>query len=379
MIGATNPLEAAPGSIRGDFAIEIGPEHGPRLGLAGVRRARGGAVLRRPASAAVPRRSPLVLASSSPQRRAILERLGVRVHGAARRRARSSTQGEPGGGGARERAAQGARRAQRRGRARGGARLRHARRARRRDLRQAADEAAARATLRALGGAHARGGQRRSRCCCGRASRAHARWRARAVTLPRRSTRRCSTGTSPRGEWRGRAGGYAIQGAGAALVRAVEGDYENVVGLPLATLLRHATPSCSAIAALRRFGLQITLAAPVVAAHGRSLDCARGYAPDERRSPDAASRAQRRVTESERALSRYMGIFSYLTGFGGRDMAVDLGTANTLVYVRGRGIVLSEPSVVAIDSRTGEVHAVGHRGQAHARAHARARSRRSAR
>jgi len=44
---------------------------------------------------------------------------------------------------------------------------------------------------------------------------------------------------------------------------------------------------------------------------------------------------------------------------GGRDMAVDLGTANTLVYVRGRGIVLSEPSVVAIDSRTGEVHAVG--------------------
>jgi rod shape-determining protein MreB len=47
-----------------------------------------------------------------------------------------------------------------------------------------------------------------------------------------------------------------------------------------------------------------------------------------------------------------MGIFSYLTGFGGRDMAVDLGTANTLVYVRGRGIVLSEPSVVAIDSRS---------------------------
>src|SRR5258705_2452542 len=54
-----------------------------------------------------------------------------------------------------------------------------------------------------------------------------------------------------------------------------------------------------------------------------------------------------------------MGFFSYLSGFGGRDMAVDLGTANTLVYVRGRGIVLSEPSVVAIDSRTGEVHAVG--------------------
>jgi septum formation protein len=39
------------------------------------------------------------------------------------------------------------------------------------------------------------------------------------------------------GEWRGRAGGYAIQGTGAALVRKVEGDYENVVGLPLAALL----------------------------------------------------------------------------------------------------------------------------------------------
>src|SRR5881397_365600 len=54
-----------------------------------------------------------------------------------------------------------------------------------------------------------------------------------------------------------------------------------------------------------------------------------------------------------------MGLFSNLGGFGGRDMAVDLGTANTLVYVRGRGIVLSEPSVVAVDARTGEVHAVG--------------------
>jgi rod shape-determining protein MreB and related proteins len=54
-----------------------------------------------------------------------------------------------------------------------------------------------------------------------------------------------------------------------------------------------------------------------------------------------------------------MGLFGYLNGFGGRDMAVDLGTANTLVYVRGRGIVLSEPSVVAIDHASGEVHAVG--------------------
>ena len=52
-------------------------------------------------------------------------------------------------------------------------------------------------------------------------------------------------------------------------------------------------------------------------------------------------------------------ILKHLGGLGGRDMAVDLGTANTLVYLRGRGIVLSEPSVVAIDQRSGEVHAVG--------------------
>ena len=39
------------------------------------------------------------------------------------------------------------------------------------------------------------------------------------------------------GEWRERAGGYAIQGRGAALVAGIEGDYLNVVGLPLARLL----------------------------------------------------------------------------------------------------------------------------------------------
>jgi len=43
-----------------------------------------------------------------------------------------------------------------------------------------------------------------------------------------------------------------------------------------------------------------------------------------------------------------------------RDLAIDLGTANTLVYVRGRGIVLNEPSVIALNSRTNEVLAMGH-------------------
>ena len=45
--------------------------------------------------------------------------------------------------------------------------------------------------------------------------------------------------------------------------------------------------------------------------------------------------------------------------FNGHDMGIDLGTANTLVHVKGRGIVLREPSVVAIKSDTGEVLAVG--------------------
>jgi len=42
-----------------------------------------------------------------------------------------------------------------------------------------------------------------------------------------------------------------------------------------------------------------------------------------------------------------------------RDLAIDLGTANTLVYARGRGIVLNEPSVIALNDRTGDVLAMG--------------------
>ena len=48
-----------------------------------------------------------------------------------------------------------------------------------------------------------------------------------------------------------------------------------------------------------------------------------------------------------------------IMGWFSNDMAIDLGTANTLVYVRGRGIVCNEPSVVAISVKTGKVLAVG--------------------
>ena len=46
-------------------------------------------------------------------------------------------------------------------------------------------------------------------------------------------------------------------------------------------------------------------------------------------------------------------------GLGGKDVGIDLGTANTLVFIKGKGIVLREPSVVAKNTQTGEIVAVG--------------------
>src|SRR3990170_51231 len=48
-----------------------------------------------------------------------------------------------------------------------------------------------------------------------------------------------------------------------------------------------------------------------------------------------------------------------LFGYFSKDMGIDLGTANTLVYVRGRGIVINEPSYVAINQKTGQVLSIG--------------------
>ncbi|HVO67981.1 MAG TPA: rod shape-determining protein, partial [Syntrophales bacterium] len=55
-------------------------------------------------------------------------------------------------------------------------------------------------------------------------------------------------------------------------------------------------------------------------------------------------------------------LFDYILGKFSNDLAIDLGTANTLVYMKGKGIVLNEPSVVAVhkDARgTKKVLAVG--------------------
>src|SRR5258705_1368556 len=54
-----------------------------------------------------------------------------------------------------------------------------------------------------------------------------------------------------------------------------------------------------------------------------------------------------------------MSVFSRLNNYLTNDVAIDLGTANTLVFVKGNGIVLNEPSVVAVDQRTKKVFAVG--------------------
>src|SRR5947207_2665439 len=59
-----------------------------------------------------------------------------------------------------------------------------------------------------------------------------------------------------------------------------------------------------------------------------------------------------------------MMFYNLLAGLFSNDLAVDLGTANTLVYVRGEGIVLNEPSIVAIHQSDHSVLAVGHEAKA---------------
>jgi septum formation protein len=95
------------------------------------------------------------------------------------------------------------------------------------------DPRAARATLEALSG---RRHVVTSGVCVAEAGRART---AAATTLVefRQLTDALIEWYVEGGEWRGRAGGYAIQGRGAALIAGIDGDYWNVVGLPVATLL----------------------------------------------------------------------------------------------------------------------------------------------
>ncbi len=54
-----------------------------------------------------------------------------------------------------------------------------------------------------------------------------------------------------------------------------------------------------------------------------------------------------------------MGLLDWVFGFISKDLAIDLGTANTLIHIRGEGIVLDEPSMVALESANGDILAVG--------------------
>ena len=54
-----------------------------------------------------------------------------------------------------------------------------------------------------------------------------------------------------------------------------------------------------------------------------------------------------------------MGLFSNMYNYFSSDLAIDLGTANTLVYAKGRGVVIREPSMVAVEKHTQKIQAVG--------------------
>src|SRR4051812_49753507 len=72
-----------------------------------------------------------------------------------------------------------------------------------------------------------------------------------------------------------------------------------------------------------------------------------------------AARASRSRGRRARGRCPPPRVVSVVVRWSGQQLAVDLGTANTVVFRRGHGIVLFEPSVVAIDERSGAVQAVG--------------------
>src|SRR5690348_11219454 len=91
---------------------------------------------------------------------------------------------------------------------------------------------------------------------------------------------------------------------------------------------------------------------------GPVLDCRVGSG----RPPESGTQRAKRTPTDRRQdgeAMRPMTFLHNLMGFLSTDVAIDLGTANTLVWVKGRGIVLNEPSVVAVDRTTDKVLAVG--------------------
>ena len=79
------------------------------------------------------------------------------------------------------------------------------------------------------------------------------------------------------------------------------------------------------------------------------------------------SEAKDNESSTNQFTSAFKSMWNRVANFKGmfaHDIGIDLGTANTLVFAKGKGIVLAEPSVVAVDSNTNEVLAVGHKAKA---------------
>ena len=242
MIGATNPLEAAPGSIRGDFAIEIGDTivHGSDWPESAAREIE--IFFARPAAPPYggTTRPRLALARAPDDPRA----LGVPSRCAPP--ASMSPAGRPAAGGCGKRGGQGVRRPA----------------ARAQEARVGFDTVVERAA-RSSGNRRMRPAREMLRALAGRThtvvsglagligddgiggTGATAKSRT-ARDLPGRwTTRPGSSGTSATGEWRGRSGGYAIQGAGAELALAIDGEEENVVGPAARRCVRELLPRAS--------------------------------------------------------------------------------------------------------------------------------------
>ena len=179
--------------------------------------------------------APILLASTSPQRRVILEQLGIPFDVVAP----DYEEHDPPDADPVELVREHAR-----GKARSVARGRgRAARARRRHLRRGstARSTASRRTRPTPSGCSSSCRGRRTpsspASACSRPAGRSSSTRRRSVTF-RELTPRELAHHLAHGEWEGRAGGYAIQGRGAALVERIEGDYLNVVGLPAALLVR---------------------------------------------------------------------------------------------------------------------------------------------